>query len=318
MLDLSGLEYVSSAGLRCFMLASRQAKAQHGRIVVAALQPMVAEIFEISHFNLVFQVFPTVREALAAASTEAAAGRVRPGDSAGMRIRFWGTRGSIPVALTSADIRDKLARALVRGLGPQLRLATRRRTPTPRTRARLLAHPHLRRPHALRGAGPRRRRVLRLRHGQRRAPLRRARARAPGAAARPRSTCSCRTCTGTTSWASRSSGRPTSRARRSASTAATTSASTPSACSRPPPCFPVDFSQLAADHRVREARARPAQRGLRPRRDAAPAAALGRLLRLPLREATARASSTRPTPSTSSRTAPRPRASRRSSATPTW
>ncbi len=73
VLDLSGLEYVSSAGLRCFMLASRQAKAQHGRIVVAALQPMVAEIFEISHFNLVFQVFPTVREALAAVSTDAAA-----------------------------------------------------------------------------------------------------------------------------------------------------------------------------------------------------------------------------------------------------
>ncbi len=72
ILDLGGLEYVSSAGLRCFMLASRQAKAQHGRIFVAALQPMVAEIFEISHFNLVFQVFPTVREALAAASAEAA------------------------------------------------------------------------------------------------------------------------------------------------------------------------------------------------------------------------------------------------------
>ena len=71
ILDHSGLEYVSSAGLRCFMLASRQAKAQHGRIFVAALQPMVAEIFEISHFNMVFQVFPTVREALAAASNEA-------------------------------------------------------------------------------------------------------------------------------------------------------------------------------------------------------------------------------------------------------
>lgn len=73
ILDLAGLEYVSSAGLRCFMLASRQAKAQHGRIFVAALQPMVAEIFEISHFNMVFQVFPTVREALAAASNEAVA-----------------------------------------------------------------------------------------------------------------------------------------------------------------------------------------------------------------------------------------------------
>ena len=73
VLDLSQLEYVSSAGLRCFMLASRQAKAQHGRIFVAALQPMVKEIFEISHFNLVFQVFPSVREALGAVSTEAAA-----------------------------------------------------------------------------------------------------------------------------------------------------------------------------------------------------------------------------------------------------
>lgn len=78
ILDLSGLEYVSSAGLRCFMLASRQAKAQHGRIFVASLQPMVAEIFEISHFNMVFQVFPTVREALAAASTEAAAAFDKP------------------------------------------------------------------------------------------------------------------------------------------------------------------------------------------------------------------------------------------------
>ena len=71
VLDLSQLEYVSSAGLRCFMLASRQAKAQHGRIFVAALQPMVAEIFQISHFNLVFQVFPTVREAIGAVSPEA-------------------------------------------------------------------------------------------------------------------------------------------------------------------------------------------------------------------------------------------------------
>jgi len=29
-----------------------------------------------------------------------------------VRVRFWGTRGSIPVALTSADIRDKVAQAL--------------------------------------------------------------------------------------------------------------------------------------------------------------------------------------------------------------
>jgi anti-sigma B factor antagonist len=72
VLDLSQMEYVSSAGLRCFMLASRQAKAYQARIFVSALQPMVKEIFDISHFNLVFQVFPTVREALAAVSADAA------------------------------------------------------------------------------------------------------------------------------------------------------------------------------------------------------------------------------------------------------
>ena len=34
-----------------------------------------------------------------------------------MRVRFWGTRGSIPVSLTTADIRDKLARALLAASG---------------------------------------------------------------------------------------------------------------------------------------------------------------------------------------------------------
>jgi phosphoribosyl 1,2-cyclic phosphodiesterase len=34
-----------------------------------------------------------------------------------MRVRFWGTRGSIPVALTSADIRDRLAQALLHASG---------------------------------------------------------------------------------------------------------------------------------------------------------------------------------------------------------
>jgi phosphoribosyl 1,2-cyclic phosphodiesterase len=32
-------------------------------------------------------------------------------------VRFWGTRGSIPVALTAADVRDKLAQALVQASG---------------------------------------------------------------------------------------------------------------------------------------------------------------------------------------------------------
>ncbi|MGH8688214.1 MAG: STAS domain-containing protein [Burkholderiales bacterium] len=73
VLDLSGLEYVSSAGLRCFMLAAKQAKAQSSRIVIAAMQPVVAEIFQIARFNLVFEAYPKVRDALSALSPAAAA-----------------------------------------------------------------------------------------------------------------------------------------------------------------------------------------------------------------------------------------------------
>jgi len=73
VLDLSRLEYVSSAGLRCFMLAAKQAKAQNSRIVIAAMQPVVAEIFQIARFNLVFEAYPKVRDALSALSPAAAA-----------------------------------------------------------------------------------------------------------------------------------------------------------------------------------------------------------------------------------------------------
>ena len=65
VLDLSGLEYISSAGLRVLMLASRDVKAREGRLVVCSLQPIVKEIFEISRFNIVFNVLPDRTAALA-------------------------------------------------------------------------------------------------------------------------------------------------------------------------------------------------------------------------------------------------------------
>lgn len=73
VIDMTGVEYISSVGLRVLMLASKQAKAQGCALAVSGLQPVVREIFEISRFNLVLQVFPTLREALAALSTEALA-----------------------------------------------------------------------------------------------------------------------------------------------------------------------------------------------------------------------------------------------------
>jgi anti-anti-sigma factor len=64
VLDLSAVDYISSVGLRVLMLAAKQSKSQGGAIAVAALKPVVKEIFEISKFNLVIPCFAGVRDAL--------------------------------------------------------------------------------------------------------------------------------------------------------------------------------------------------------------------------------------------------------------
>ena len=74
VLDLAGLEYISSAGLRVLMLASRDVKARDGTLVVCGLQAIVREIFEISRFNVVFKVLPDRTTALAELRVAAPAG----------------------------------------------------------------------------------------------------------------------------------------------------------------------------------------------------------------------------------------------------
>ena len=71
IVDMSRLEYISSAGLRVLMLAAKQSKAQGGTLVLTGLQPLVQEIFEISKFTMVFAITPSLRDALAKASTSA-------------------------------------------------------------------------------------------------------------------------------------------------------------------------------------------------------------------------------------------------------
>ncbi len=66
VLDLAKVEYISSAGLRALMMASKQAKATKGRIAVAALGPVVKEIFAISRFSYVVPVFDSPADAIAA------------------------------------------------------------------------------------------------------------------------------------------------------------------------------------------------------------------------------------------------------------
>jgi anti-anti-sigma factor len=73
LLDFSGVEYISSVGLRVLMIAARQMRGRKGRIAVAGLQSVVGEIFAISRFNTVIEVFPALRDAFGALSSDALA-----------------------------------------------------------------------------------------------------------------------------------------------------------------------------------------------------------------------------------------------------
>jgi len=72
LLDFSGVTFISSAGLRVLMIAAKRCRKQNGKMVLAALQPVIQEVFQISRFDTVFEIFPTVRAALEAISPAAA------------------------------------------------------------------------------------------------------------------------------------------------------------------------------------------------------------------------------------------------------
>jgi anti-sigma B factor antagonist/stage II sporulation protein AA (anti-sigma F factor antagonist) len=72
LLDLSNVAYMSSAGLRVLTVAAKQCRQQNGDIVVAALQPLLQEVFRISRFDTIFKIFKTVKESLEEISPAAA------------------------------------------------------------------------------------------------------------------------------------------------------------------------------------------------------------------------------------------------------
>ena len=65
VLDLAGVEYISSAGLRSILAAGKKTKVQQGRIVLCSLKAMVREVFEISGFASLFSIFDSRDAAVA-------------------------------------------------------------------------------------------------------------------------------------------------------------------------------------------------------------------------------------------------------------
>ncbi len=63
ILDLGGLEYISSAGLRVLLMAAQGLDKQNKSFSICSLSETVGDVFRISGFDQIINVFPSVEDA---------------------------------------------------------------------------------------------------------------------------------------------------------------------------------------------------------------------------------------------------------------
>jgi stage II sporulation protein AA (anti-sigma F factor antagonist) len=66
VIDLSMLEYISSAGLRVLLLVARKVQQAQGKLALFGLAPGVSDVFSISGFDTIFTVLDDSAAAIAA------------------------------------------------------------------------------------------------------------------------------------------------------------------------------------------------------------------------------------------------------------
>ena len=64
VLDLARLTYVSRAGLRVLLMAAKKSAAAGARMVLANLQDLVQEVFDIAGFTKIFSIYASQDEAI--------------------------------------------------------------------------------------------------------------------------------------------------------------------------------------------------------------------------------------------------------------
>ena len=64
VINLEKLEYISSSGLRVLLAALKKVKSSQGDIKLASLKPFIKEVFDISGFTGLFNIFDTQEAAI--------------------------------------------------------------------------------------------------------------------------------------------------------------------------------------------------------------------------------------------------------------
>ncbi|HPU51912.1 MAG TPA: STAS domain-containing protein [Burkholderiaceae bacterium] len=66
LIDLSRLDYISSAGFRTLLVAGKQARQSDAQVVLSGLSVQVRQLFEVGGFLKLFRVCGTREEGLSA------------------------------------------------------------------------------------------------------------------------------------------------------------------------------------------------------------------------------------------------------------
>jgi anti-anti-sigma factor len=71
VVDLGGVEFITSAGLRALLLAQRTVTAQGARLVVCGVRGVVREVFRIARFDTLLSLADSTEQAVAQVSPAA-------------------------------------------------------------------------------------------------------------------------------------------------------------------------------------------------------------------------------------------------------
>jgi anti-anti-sigma factor len=109
IIELAEVELLSSAGLRVLLSTAKRVSHRDASLGLAAPSQVVSQVFEISHFNLLFKIFPSVAEAIAALKSpshaaEPASAQVLAGKSANAHKAPASTSESRPVAEVKSQV----------------------------------------------------------------------------------------------------------------------------------------------------------------------------------------------------------------------
>lgn len=65
LLDFSGTDYISSAGLRVLLSTVKITKKTNGKVALCSLKPFVMEVFVTAGFDQIFSIYSTCKDGLA-------------------------------------------------------------------------------------------------------------------------------------------------------------------------------------------------------------------------------------------------------------